>query len=175
MRLTNNKFKKGYRFYRYPKPFLILLPLILLALIYFLMPVQAVEISSENKTIKIFEVEKKSEIYIDYVHSVAKTPIRDVMEINENHLFLLTRTEYSSFGAGLPTDSAGNFQLKDGIYINSGLDKELDLISLRVGRFADHKLVFEDGRSFIFKDFLEGGDLVIIKPVQIFKILALIY
>ena len=97
------------------------------------------------------------------------------MEINENHLFLLTRTEYSSFGAGLPTDSAGNFELKDGKYINSGLNKELDCISLRVGRFADHTLVFEDGRIFVFRDFLEGGDLAVIKPVQVSKILALIY
>lgn len=173
MRLNNNNYKKGYRFFRYPKPFIFIF--LFFAIIYLLLPVKAVEISSHDKILRIFEVKNNTEIYIDYIHSVAKTPIRDVMVINDDLSFLLIRTEYSSFGAGLPTENLGTFEIKNGKYINSGIDKSLDSISLRVGRVANHKLLFDDGREFIFKDFLDGGDLALIKPVKVPKLLAIIH
>ncbi|WP_158385987.1 DUF1850 domain-containing protein [Clostridium aceticum] len=135
-------------------------------MIYLIWPAYAIEISTNDVILKTFIVASTSEIYIDYTHSVEKTSVRDVFEVRRNHTFLLTRTEYSSFGAGLPTDSFGEFKVVDGTFINSGINQELASISLRVGRIANHSLVLEDGRHISLKDYVEGGSLVIIKPVK---------
>ncbi|WP_207636408.1 DUF1850 domain-containing protein [Alkaliphilus metalliredigens] len=113
-----------------------------------------------------------SEAYIDYTHSVEKTPVRDVIEIKSNLIFLLKRTEYSSFGAGLPTDNLGDFKVVNGIFINSGINQELSSISLRVGRIANHSLGLEDGRQLYLKDYVDGGTLVIIRPVSVTRLQA---
>lgn len=173
MKLSNNKVGKGYRLFRCPHLFITFLFLIVIIFIGFIVrPVYSVKLYSENTTINQFIVKENSEIYIDYTHSVMKTPVRDVFEIKRNNTFLLTRTEYSSFGAGLPTENYGTIKLVDGVYINSGINKELTNISLRVGVIANHRLSFEDGRSIYLKDYVEGGSLITIKPVRISKLQA---
>ncbi|AOY76494.1 DUF1850 domain-containing protein [Clostridium formicaceticum] len=166
MKLLTNQVGNGYRRFRYPTLLIFSGFILSLLLTYLAWPVYGIEISTNHVALKTFIIPCDSEIYIDYTHSVEKTSVRDVFEIGRNHHFLLIRTEYSSFGAGLPTDNFGEFKVVDGIFINSGINQELSNISLRVGRIANHSLVLEDGRHIYLKDYAEGGSLVIIKPVK---------
>lgn len=140
-------------------------------MIYFLWPTNyAIEITFDSNIIKTILVEPHSEVYIDYTHSVARTNVRDVIIMNEDTKLKLTRTEYSSFGAGLPTDNYGTFEHKDGLYINDGINKLFDEIPLRVGTIANHKVTFESGKEVILADYIEPGNLVILKPRKISRL-----
>lgn len=144
--------------------------MVIVLMVYFLWPTYAIELIYDDNVVKIFPLELNMEVYIDYTHSVAKTKVRDVFVMNRAETLLLTRTEYSSFGAGLPTENYGTFEHVDGRYLNKGINKTLTEIPLRVGRIANHKLTFYDGKEIVFLDFFEAGSLVIIKPIRTMKI-----
>lgn len=175
MKLRSKQRRNGCRFYRYPTlfiPFITTL-IILASLITFLLwPINAIKIYSGDNTIAIYTVDIYSEIYIDYTHSAIKTPVRDVFQFEGKKTLLLTRTEYGSFGAGLPTESFGELKLVDGVFINSGINMEFKEVPLRVGAIAKHKIAFEDGGKLELLDYVEAGSLVIIKPIRITRLQA---
>ncbi|KAB3532755.1 DUF1850 domain-containing protein [Alkaliphilus pronyensis] len=173
MKLSNKSNRKGCRLNRCPQLLIVLLLTLIIFIIHLTLPVySAVKIFSDFNTTKYFIVKENSELYIDYIHSVMKTPVRDVFEVKKNNTLLLVRTEYSSFGAGLPTENYGTIQLVDGVYINRGINKELTIIPLRVGAIANHKVQLEDGRFIFLKDFINVGSLVKIKAVKISRLQA---
>jgi|GEM_PF-67862 len=159
-------------------PFLLLIigsivcTLIVLGL-YFLRTSNVVEIIFNGDVVQTFPVELESEMYIDYTHSVAKTNVRDVFVIKEDNSLVLTRTEYESFGAGLPTENYGSFEHIHGKYINSGINVTFDEVPLRVGIIANHRLTFQDGRGVVFSDLIEAGNLVIVKPNKVSRLKVL--
>ena len=177
MKLNNRLLGDGHRCNTCPflLPFLLLIVFTVIALlIYLVKPVYAVQIIYNNEVSQSLGVDPHKEIYIDYTHSVARTNIRDVFVLKESERFLLIRTEYSSFGAGLPTENFGTFTHRDGLYINEGIDLELQEIPIRIGTIANHKLTVQDGSIIVFSDFFKAGELVVLKPTKINRLKALV-
>lgn len=171
MKLSNSLYKGlGYRFNRYPFSLIFSMLILLCLLIYLLLPIQIISLSVDESTLFNVTIDIGEEFYIDYTHSVMKTTVRDVFEITENNTLRLTRTEYSSFGAGLPTENYGSFKLENGRYINEGINMELSYIPLRVGNIANHRLLLQEGNEFFLTNFVEGGTLIDVKPRKITRL-----
>lgn len=79
---------------------------------------------------------------ITYVHSVALTPVTDYF-IVKNGQITLNKTEYSDFGAGLPTspEAGQGMSVADGIITLDNLNRALPSFQTRVGRVANHVLL----------------------------------
>ncbi|TCQ03495.1 hypothetical protein EDD79_100980 [Serpentinicella alkaliphila] len=174
MKLNNRLLGDGHRCNTCPFLLLIVFTVIIVLSIYLVKPVYAVQIIYNNEVSQTLVVDPHKEIYIDYTHSVARTNIRDVFVFKKSERFLLIRTEYSSFGAGLPTESFGRFTHRDGLYINEGINLELQEIPIRIGTIANHKLTFQDGSNIVFSDFFKTGELVVLKPAKINRLEALV-
>lgn len=168
MKTTKSVKRAGYRFARYPA-FIVFV----LIMIYCFKPVYGIVLMQNDRIEKFFHVEKNQEVYIEYIHSVAKVPVKEIFLIMDNEKMLLIRTEYSAFGAGLPTDSFGTFTQEGDRYINSGIDQMFMNVPLRVGKIANHRMVVDGKFDFEFSERFEPGSLVLIQPIKTFRIRAL--
>ena len=80
---------------------------------------------------------------IRFIHSVAKSPVEDWYCVHEVALFL-EKTVYQDFGAGLPHCAEATQSMrfeKDKILIE-GFHRKLPEFTVRVGRIAEHTLLF---------------------------------
>ncbi|WP_202935050.1 DUF1850 domain-containing protein [Halorussus amylolyticus] len=82
-------------------------------------------------------------VALDYTHSVEKTPVRDVYEVNDTELEMV-RMEFESFGAGLPSRADVNVT-ENGTFV---FDPEgsYDHLYVAPGDVAGHELVVADRR-----------------------------
>lgn len=81
-------------------------------------------------------VEEGDSVVLAYTHSVEKTPVRDVYVV-EGEGLRMERTEFSSFGAGLPTD--GVYRIEDGYAVDS--DEHYAELTIAPSDIAGHELV----------------------------------
>lgn len=80
-------------------------------------------------------------VVLSYTHSVEKTPVRDVYEVDDDALRMI-RTEFYSFGAGLPTD---NVTTTDDGYVVY-LDERYEQLPVAPREIPGHELVVGDDR-----------------------------
>ncbi len=98
--------------------------------------------SDTEEAIEIFSVEEGDEFSVEFIHSVNKSPVKDIFVIRDGKIFA-DRTVYSAFGAGVQTeveegqtlsyDEAGNM-------IVSGFNTEFPRVKYIVGTVSDHIL-----------------------------------
>ncbi|WP_241154903.1 DUF1850 domain-containing protein [Halorubrum sp. CSM-61] len=88
-------------------------------------------------------VSDDTEIAIEYTHSVEKTTVRDVYVPRDGEL-VMTRMEFSSFGAGLP--SQADVTERDGRYVFEPPSESHETLHLKTGHVADHDLIVGDER-----------------------------
>jgi len=101
-------------------------------------------VTDENGTELLAEpVGDGTEIAIEYTHSVEKTPVHDVYVADDGAL-VMTRMEFSSFGAGLP--SQADVTERDGRYVFDPPATRYETLHLKTGAVADHDLVVGDER-----------------------------
>ncbi|MEJ5230333.1 MAG: DUF1850 domain-containing protein [Pseudothermotoga sp.] len=105
---------------------------------------------------------------LTFVHSVEKTPVYELYEIQEDGSLHLYETRYSSLGAGLPSDGEGGFEMENGLF-RVKVSRVFKEISLRVSFLDGHGLIFENGETVMFKDIAEANE-----PLKLFcKVLIL--
>lgn len=96
-------------------------------------------VTHENGTeLVALPVDDGDEVVIEYTHSVEKTLVRDVYAPADGTL-RMTRMEFSSFGAGLP--SHANVTERDGRYVYHPPQTEHELLRVKTGTVADHDLI----------------------------------
>lgn len=100
-------------------------------------------VASEEETLLTVSVEPGDSVALEYTHSVEKTPVRDVYEIREDGL-VLTRTEFQSYGAGLP--ATADVRLENGTFVHEPPATDPGPRSVAPGEVAGHELVVGDDR-----------------------------
>lgn len=98
--------------------------------------------SENNEVIKTFDVEEGDEFSVEFIHSVNKSPVKDVYVIRDGKIFA-DRTVYSSFGAGVQTELGEGQTLgydEHGNMIVSGFNMEFSKVECIVGTVYDHVL-----------------------------------
>jgi hypothetical protein len=79
---------------------------------------------------------------IKYIHSVNKSPVEDVFEIQDDNGIMLKKTIFRSFGAGIP------YELEDGQIMDvmddrieiSNINRRIGKFLLKIGTIAEHTL-----------------------------------
>ena len=86
---------------------------------------------------------------ISFTHSVALTPVTDYYRFLKGKM-ILDRTVYQDFGAGLPhmPEEGQKMRVENGKIIIEGYNRVLPSFDVRVGRVANHVLLFP----------VQGGD-----------------
>lgn len=103
-----------------------------------------VEDAETGERLVAVPVSEGTTVALNYTHSVEKTPVLDVYEVNETELEMV-RMEFHSYGAGLPARADVNIT-ENGTFV---FDPEGSYERLYVtpGRIADHELLVGD-RTF---------------------------
>ncbi|QLD89963.1 DUF1850 domain-containing protein [Natronomonas salina] len=107
----------------------------------------------EGEELLVTPVAEDDEIIVEYTHSVEKTLVRDVYVAEDGQL-VMTRMEFSSYGAGLP--STVNVTEVDGRYVYYPPERGYDPLRVTTGHVADHDLVVGDERYDI-AEIADGG------------------
>ncbi len=153
-------------------PFILLFMMIVL--LFLIWPVKGIAISTEKDQLFFFPEQAPYEFAIIYDHSVMRTEVKDVFTIEEGEILLL-RTEYESFGAGLPSEAFENFTKVDGRYINEGINVRLPEIRMRTGKTTNHRLIYNEETTISFDEYLETGSLLLIEEKTITTLESLFY
>ena len=119
-----------------------------LLLLWAFWPTTILEIraGADGRLLKTFPVTPGDKIIYRYVHSVAKTPVDEIMEVAPNDHLVLRETVYQDFGAGLPGDSHeidGTFSIDfaDGRFRISGMSRDIPTWEVRVAFTAQQTLL----------------------------------
>ncbi len=99
--------------------------------------------NGQNETVFQKEMREEQCFGIRFIHSVAKSPVEDWYCIHEADLYL-EKTIYEDFGAGLPhnADPGQRMHFEKGKIVIDGFHRKLPEFTVRVGRIAEHTLLF---------------------------------
>lgn len=93
-----------------------------------------------------YPVENGDTIAVEFIHSVNKSPVRDVYEIREGEIWN-TQCIYYGFGAGVEEELGEGETLsygENGEMIISNIEKKIDNMVIVVGTISDHTLYLGD-------------------------------
>ena len=99
-------------------------------------------------------VSAETEIVLEYTHSVERTLVRDVYVATENGTLVMTRMEFSSFGAGLPAQA--DVTREGGRYVYEPPSTEYETLRVQTGYVADHDLIV-GGERYDVASLSDGG------------------
>ena len=105
-------------------------------------------------------VSDREEFTLSFIHSVNKRPVYDTIRVDGNH-FLIVKSRFDSFGAGMPEASIDGMQLrfdKDG-WLEWIVNRPVPEITLFVGWVANHSLHVR-GQEFPLTDWVDPGTLI---------------
>jgi len=97
-------------------------------------------------------VDEGSTVTIEYTHSVERTLVRDIYTV-EDGAFVMTRMEFSSFGAGLPAQAA--VTVENGRYVYEPPATRHETLRITTGSIADHDLIV-DGQRYDLATMADG-------------------
>lgn len=98
--------------------------------------------SENDEVIRTFDVSEGTEFSVEFIHSVNKSPVKDVFVIRDGKIYA-DRTIYATFGAGVQTEVEEGQTLgydEEGNMIVSGFDMEFPRVNCIVGTVYDHVL-----------------------------------
>ena len=93
-----------------------------------------------------YPVENGDTFAVEFIHSVNKSPVRDVYEIREGEIWN-TQCIYYGFGAGVEEELGEGETLsygENGEMIISNIEKKIDNMVIVVGTISDHTLYLVD-------------------------------
>ena len=105
--------------------------------------------SDTNKIIASFDGSEGTEFSVEFIHSVNKSPVKDVYVIRDGKIFA-DRSIYATFGAGMPTEPSEGQTLgydENGNIILTSTDSVRPKVYCIVGTVYDH--VLEIGGEYI--------------------------
>lgn len=98
--------------------------------------------SQSGQVYATYPVENGDTYAVEFVHSVNKSPVRDVFEIRDGEIWN-TQCIYYGFGAGVEEELAEGEVLsfgENGEMIISNIEKKMDNLIIVVGTISDHTL-----------------------------------
>lgn len=106
---------------------------------------------------------------IEYTHSIHLTPVTESYELTAGGEIRQFELEYEEFNVGMPSGAEGKerFEVRDGKYVLTNMDRVFHDISLRTGKVrANHTLII--GKDSVpLSAFAEPGSLLVIKAQRL--------
>jgi hypothetical protein len=103
------------------------------------------------------------EFMLSFVHSVNRRPVYDTLRVEADHL-VIVKSRFDSFGAGMPDASTqdGTLTVAEDGWLEWTVNRPTPEITLRVGRVADHTLLYK-GRTLRLADLAEPGSALTLR------------
>lgn len=111
---------------------------------------------------------KSDTFQIQFTHSIHLSDVIDTYTLKD-HQIIQTKLSYQDFAVGMPSNAEGEeiFEVKDGRYYLSNMNRDFPFIDLRVGQVrANHKVVYEN-RSYQLSNYIKPGEWVRIKSKNV--------
>ena len=105
--------------------------------------VLVLEDAESGKEYAVFPVSDGDGFSVEFIHSVNKSPVRDIYEIRNGNEIFVVETDYFGFGAGVQTQLNPGEILEygdDGSMQIKNIDKRLPDLIYIVGTVSDHVL-----------------------------------
>lgn len=142
------------------KKYIIGFVILVLTLLFLIRPHYILTIEDRENGKKYEYLLKNKEFSLGYTHSVMKTEAEEIFTVEKDKKMRLIRTEYKSYGVGLPfLPEEGELEIKDGKFILN-IDREFYKIPMVISPIGKHFLKIAD-KKYMLSDIL--GD----KPTKI--------
>ena len=117
----------------------------------------------------------KKGFVISYTHSVNKGRIHDSYKRTEDNKIELYKTEFVSYGAGIPEPEetpGAVFTVTENSYVIENLNRIVPRLTMAVGLTAKHTIVFDTyftigAKEFLFTDFFEPQTSIVLEYQKI--------
>lgn len=96
-------------------------------------------------------IKPNQEFILKFIHSVNKRPVSDYIRVEDQH-FVVVKSVYDSFGAGMPETSIDGMELKfnvQGQLELTNINRRLDKFTVFVGTVAEHSLIINDQEIYL--------------------------
>lgn len=155
-----------------PKIFVLLTLIIFLAIISINIPYKQALVfqAPESNDILCYVPINTGEAFkIKYKHSIHLSDVIESYKVTESHKIRQYELEYEDFAIGMPSEIADgeNFEIKDGKYYITNMNREFSHFDMRLGQVrANHTLIYED-ITYPLSKAIEPGTRVRIKIEEI--------
>lgn len=154
---------------------------LVIAVIVFVLPIFprfAITDARSGKVVFQDKLENYKEFYINFTHSVNRTPVREYYRISGN-MFILEKADFYSYGAGMPETGeygSGKPSIKDGAVRIDGINKPFRRFTYIAGTYANHSLN-TDTDQVMFSKFVKPQTSVTfeIRKISLFTMLRIRY
>lgn len=138
---------------------IVILTMAFLCIISFKNNNEKLHIDSENKKtiIKEFNNKNGDSFFIEFIHSVNNSPVREFYKIGDYNKIILYKSEYFNFGAGVETNIYGDQKFvfgPNGSLAFYDLNIEFDELNYIVGTVSDHTLCVIDKNNNVLKSYV---------------------
>lgn len=127
-----------------------------------------IEDGKTGKLLAYFDAKEGSEFSIEYIHSIHKTPVREIYQVHQKEI-LQTEMRFQEFGVGMPSGAAEGevFKHKGESYILSNMKRTFPSLDIRIGQIiANHTLLLK-GNRYPFSKISGKGSWVSIKAEKL--------
>ncbi|QDI92201.1 DUF1850 domain-containing protein [Salicibibacter halophilus] len=128
-------------------PFLAIL--LLLAVFWEQTPKLQVIATASDDVLLEEEIEPGDTFFHEYIHSVMKTPIREVFEINEDFEVVPIETWTQAFGAGIPYEADEPIRKEEGFYVIPDDGRVVEELRLIPSNLYTHTFQFKDETLYL--------------------------
>ncbi len=142
----------------FQKFMLIFAVLLILLLSWFLWhrPPYLLVISDMNTGKTLWErgIEQGESFSHEYIHSVEKSPVKEVFQFSSTGEVLTMESWTKSFGAGLPYQREGDVEMKDGYYVIKNLNRPIHggVLRMKPSDMYPHTFSFRDHTIYLSKE-----------------------
>ena len=114
----------------------------------------------ENRILLSQSVKGGDRFYIDYIHSLDKTPILDTFLVSHEGVLVLEEEQYEWYGAGLAFHPQGKGRIRfNNDHTQVLINRPYDPFYLRVGSIANHTLTV-NSQKIPLLNIADKGDLL---------------
>ncbi len=164
LKTTRTKIKSQIKKINSIKYISIVLILLLISLIYF--PNLFVFITSNNQTLSAHFLLPGEGFSLTYNHSVEKTPVQEIYHTRFIGGFIMDKTIFQSYGAGLPLEDK-NFTIDENKFILNDMNIKLDELRIRVSR-TPGQIIKINKIKYDLQDISRPGKLITLKSGSLF-------
>ncbi|MGP4042176.1 DUF1850 domain-containing protein [Gracilibacillus sp. D59] len=88
-----------------------------------------------------------------YIHSVEKSPVKEVFEFSDAGKLMTMESWTKSFGAGLPYQRIGEVSLQDGYYVLKNINRPIheDVLRIKPSDLYPHTFSFQNQTIYLSK------------------------
>ncbi len=115
---------------------------IIFVLLFLMLPIQVLTVSSHNQLLYTFHMKDHEKFSIRWIHSVEEEEWEEFFYVKEQNIYL-DSTRFKTFGAGVPNDVGTNSYIKDGWLYMGGIERFIGELHVRAGDNTYHRLIIK--------------------------------